>query len=108
MLSSYNPYITFQGSLELFISLMTSQIEVPIEIKSKIDKDIEYLLFTKGRKFYLRLKRNKSGAGVLSTYLEFLKSANINREDADDRFYMYLERKYPELVKLVKEHCKDK
>lgn len=86
---------------------MTTQVEVPNEIKSKIDRDVEQLLFTKGRKYYMRLKRNKSGTGIESPYLDFINSVNIDRKEADKKFYCYLKRKYPDLIKLIKENLKD-
>lgn len=83
---------------------MTTQIEIPTEMKTKIDRDVEQLLFSKGRKYYLRLKRAKSGTGIDTPYVEFIKSVNIDREEADRKFYGYLKRKYPDLIKLIKEN----
>lgn len=67
-----------------------------------IESDMLNLLYSRGRKYFLRLKRNNTGTGIEKPYEDFYKQLGISRDEADKLFYKYLKKKYPDLVKLIR------
>ena len=71
-----------------------------------IDSDMLNILYTRARKYYMRLKRNSNGTGLEEPYLQYCEKLGISKKDADVLFYNYLERKYPSLINLIKINVK--
>lgn len=68
-----------------------------------LERDVINVLMQRGRKYYLRLKRNSSKNGVPQLYDDYCNQIGIDRDEADRLFYKFLCRKYPDLVKLIRD-----
>ena len=71
-----------------------------------IESDVLGLLYSRARKYYLRLRRKNTGTGIEKPYEEYYTQLGLSKDEADQLFYNYLIKKYPDLVKLIKEYSK--
>ena len=68
-----------------------------------IESDVLNVLYQRGRKYYLRLRRASTKTGVDTLYTEYCKQIGLSKDEADRLFYKYMKKKYPDLVKMIKE-----
>ena len=68
-----------------------------------IEQDVLNVLYQRGRKYYLRLRRTSTKTGVDTLYTEYCKQIGLTKDEADRLFYKYMKKKYPDLVKMIKE-----
>lgn len=84
---------------------MAQSSEASIENESKlrvIESDMLNVLYQRGRKYYLRLRRKSTKTGVDTLYTEYYKQIGLTKEEADELFYKFMKKKYPDLVKMIR------
>ena len=69
-----------------------------------LDNDVLKVLYSKGRKFYMRMKRRNNGTGIIDPYLQYVNAIGLTREEADKLYFVYLAKYYKELIRLVYDH----
>lgn len=79
-----------------------TQTEVKCDNVKIVEADILKILYSKGRKYYMRLKRKNTNTGMEKPYVDFYKTLNLTKEEADRLFYRHLVKSYPHLVELIK------
>ena len=66
-----------------------------------LDNDVLKVLYSKGRKFYMRMKRRNNGTGIIDPYLQYVNAIGLTREEADKLYFIYLAKYYKELIRLI-------
>lgn len=78
------------------------KVEVKCDNVKIVEADILKILYSKGRKYYMRLKRKNTNTGMEKPYEDFYKTLNLTKDEADRLFYRHLVKSYPHLVELIR------
>lgn len=67
-----------------------------------LDEDVLKILYSRARKYYMRIKRKNNGTGIIEPYINYCNALGIDKNEADKLYVKYLIKNYKDLYELIK------